>query len=44
MRSVGATHRNRATILANSTWEGSVWYYDGERVYYQIADYTREAS
>jgi len=23
-----------------STWEGAVWYYDGERVFYQIADYT----
>ena len=21
-------------------WEGNVWYYDGIRVYYQIADYT----
>ena len=23
-----------------SLWEGSVWYYDGMRVFYQIADYT----
>ena len=26
------------------TWEGAVWYYDGERVFYQIADYTRDPS
>jgi len=44
MRSYGGAHCDRATILANSTWEGSVWYYDGERVYYQIADYTRDPS
>jgi hypothetical protein len=25
---------------ANSLWEGHAWYYDGERVYYQIADAT----
>ena len=24
----------------NTTWEGNVWYYDGTRVFYQIADYT----
>ncbi|GIW66671.1 MAG: hypothetical protein KatS3mg095_0569 [Candidatus Parcubacteria bacterium] len=24
-------------------WEGGVWYYDGMRVYYNIADYTRDA-
>ncbi len=28
---------NAGTI---STWEGSVWYYDGMRIYYQLADYT----
>lgn len=26
------------------TWEGNVWYYDGARVYQQIADYTGDAS
>jgi hypothetical protein len=31
---------NREKILANSTWEGNAWYYDGTRVAYQIADYT----
>ena len=25
-------------------WEGFPWYYDGERVYYQIADYTGDGS
>ncbi len=25
-------------------WEGGVWYYDGSKVFYQIADYTRDAS
>ncbi len=25
-------------------WEGNVWYYDGTRVYYQLADYTRDSS
>jgi hypothetical protein len=32
------------TILGYDTWEGNVWYYDGERVYYQIADYTKDSS
>ena len=25
-------------------WEADVWYYDGTRVYYQIADYTHDPS
>jgi hypothetical protein len=25
-------------------WEADVWYYDGTRVYFQIADYTRDPS
>ncbi len=25
-------------------WEGGVWYYDGAKVFYQIADYTRDPS
>ncbi len=31
---------NRDAILALGVWEGNVWYYDGARVGYQIADYT----
>lgn len=31
-------------IEQNGTWEGSVWYYDGTRVMYQIADYTKDPS
>jgi len=23
-------------------WEGAVWYYDGQRVFYQISDYTKD--
>lgn len=26
-------------ILKASTWEGNIWFYDGIRVFYQIADY-----
>lgn len=27
-----------------SLWEGFAWYYDGQRVYFQIADYTKDLS
>lgn len=40
----GQLHCNQSKINALSTWEGSVWYYDGARVYYQIADYTEDTS
>lgn len=43
MVSLGTKWCNRDQILAEGLWEGSVWYYDGERVYYQIADYTQNA-
>jgi hypothetical protein len=36
----GTNHCNATTIMNNSSHEGGVWYYDGERVYFQIADYT----
>ncbi len=36
----GQRYCDQATIQSLSTWEGSVWYYDGIRVYQQIADYT----
>ena len=35
---------NRDQILQLTTWEGNVWYYDGIRVYYLIADYTGDPS
>lgn len=35
---------NASTIKSLGLWEGNVWYYDGIRVYYQIADYTGDAS
>jgi hypothetical protein len=37
MVTYGRKHCNPANL---SLWEGSVWYYDGIRVYYQIADIT----
>ena len=40
----GRKHCNQATIMAGSTWEGGVWYYDGERTFYQIGDYTKDPS
>ena len=27
---------------AMTTWEGAVWYYDGQRVFFQLADYTHD--
>jgi chitodextrinase len=43
MQSFGQTYCNRDTILSQGGWEGSIWYYDGERVFYQIADYTKDS-
>lgn len=43
----GTTYCNRNSIIANGLWEGdgnSVWFYDGIRVYHQIAKYTGNAS
>lgn len=40
MNAYGKKYCNEKQIQELSTWEGSVWYYDGMRVYYQIADYT----
>lgn len=35
------THGRQHCVASEmGTWEGFVWYYDGTRVYYQIADYT----
>lgn len=32
---------NQHCLKSEGTWEGFAWYYDGARVFYQIADYTR---
>ncbi|MDP6361326.1 MAG: hypothetical protein QF473_39810, partial [Planctomycetota bacterium] len=44
MVSFGEKHADPKTIAKKGLWEGNVWYYDGERVYYQIADYTGDPS
>jgi len=44
MTTYGKTHCNEAKITAVSTWEGGVWYYDGMRIFFQIADYTKDPS
>jgi len=33
---------NEESITKLTTWEGNLWYYDGMRVYFQIADYTKD--
>lgn len=43
MLSIGSKFCNRALLEQLSTWEGSVWYYDGIRVYQQIAKYTNNS-
>lgn len=40
----GRLHCNKNQIDRLGTWEGNVWYYDGIRVFYQIADYTNDRS
>lgn len=44
MKTYGLQYCNQADILSYGLWDGSVQYYDGERVYYQIADYTGDGS
>ncbi len=44
MTSYGKQLCNEANIVNNSLWEGNSWFYDGIRVYYQIADYTGDNS
>lgn len=44
MVSAGSDHCDPVEIQNLGLWEGSVWYYDGTRVYYQIADYTGDPS
>ena len=40
----GANLCDEDDISNAGLWEGNVWYYDGIRVYYQIADYTDDNS
>jgi hypothetical protein len=44
MQSFGKQHCNSQKIQADGVWEGGVWYYDGIRVFQQIADYTQDPS
>jgi hypothetical protein len=44
MTTYGAKFCNREEILRQGLWEGNLWYYDGIRVYHQIADYTGQNS
>jgi hypothetical protein len=44
MKTYGKQLCNQANITGAGLWEGNVWYYDGIRVYYQIADYTKDSS
>lgn len=38
----GAIHCRDENVQSPSETEGSVWYYDGARIYYRIAEYTGE--
>jgi len=44
MVSKGGNLCDEQQILDLGIWEGSIWYYDGIRVYYQIAGYTEDSS
>ena len=44
MTTFGKKHCDEATITANGLAETNVWYYDGIRVFYQIADYAHDTS
>lgn len=39
----GGERCNEEDIRAAGTWEGNIWYYDGIRVFHQIADYLGDA-
>jgi hypothetical protein len=43
MVAFGTRHVDAERIAGHGVWEGGVWYYDGQRVFYQIADYTGDA-
>ena len=38
MKTYGKKLCNGASIASQGVWEGSIWYYDGIRVYYQMAE------
>ncbi len=42
MKKYGTKMCNKTNIEAQGMWEGNVWYYDGIRVYYQMAEYLNE--
>lgn len=42
MISFGNQHCDQAKILKDHLWEGGVWYYDGIRTFYQLADYLKD--
>ena len=44
MVSFGNQHCSQAKVLSDKLWEGGVWYYDGLRVFYQMADYLEDSS
>lgn len=43
MINFGLQNCDAQKISSLGLWEGNVWYYDGVRVYYQIADYTGDS-
>lgn len=42
MVSFGSEQCDPVKILNDQLWEGGVWYYDGLRVFYQLADYLED--
>lgn len=42
MAEFGRQQCNPVKILKDKLWEGGVWYYDGIRVFYQLADYLED--
>jgi hypothetical protein len=40
MLEFGQLHCRQAAIAKQGTWMGGIWFYDGQRMFYQIADYT----
>lgn len=36
----GEKYCNEADIRKHQQWEGGMWYYDGARIFYQLADFT----
>jgi hypothetical protein len=44
MLNYGKQYCNKSNIDSYGPWEGSVYYYDGARAYFQVADYTKDPS